>query len=75
MTTTMGKKMARTVPTDLTLADAPKMVSRLQRRAEKLGAMLGNPAIPAVLIEEQRVLVFNTACDLVSIKARCEDGR
>jgi hypothetical protein len=66
--------MARTIPGALELKDASNLVDRLVKRAEKLETMIKDPSVSLELVQKQRVLLFNTTADLISIKHYAEDG-
>jgi hypothetical protein len=62
-------------PGQLTLADLVPLTDKLVRRADKLAKLVADPKVPLELVQKQRVLVFNTAADLLSVKHRAEDGQ
>jgi hypothetical protein len=62
--------MARTIPTEVTLVDVPSLKTRLSKRVEKLERLLNDPGIHPDDIAKQRVLVFDTTCDLLTAKSK-----
>lgn len=63
------------MPVKLEVRHVPRLVQRLESRAQKLAQMLGDPTTPPVLLEKQRVLVMDATADLLSVRTPDEEVR